>query len=705
MKQILQNMGSGETLLADVPAPRARPGSLLIQTQASLVSVGTEKMLVDFGKANMIDKARQQPEKVKQVLQKIKTDGLAPTLQAVRSKLDQPLVLGYSNAGVVIEVGEGVDGFSVGDRVVSNGPHAEIVCVAQNLCAKVPDGVSFDHASFAVVASIGLQGIRLIEPTLGERFVVTGLGLIGLLCVQILRANGCQVLGIDFDSSKCALARQFGAETVDLSNGEDPIVAAERFSHGHGVDGVLITASTKSNEPVHQAAEMCRKRGRIVLVGVVGLDLQRGDFYEKELSFQVSCSYGPGRYDSDYEDQGRDYPFGFVRWTEQRNFDAVLGLIQSRLIDVGALIANRYPIENALEAYQQLSSGGSLGILLEYPKVESTELSPERLVPLAPKPSGSAKASTVVVGLLGSGNFTGQVLLPALAKTDARLKTIISGSGVTGTHHGKKNGVEQSGTDSQDVFNDPEVNLVIITTRHNSHARQVLQALEAGKNVFVEKPLCLNISELEQIEEVAQRSGKLLMVGFNRRFSPHAVKMKQLLEGVDAPKSIVFTVNAGALPSDHWTQDLQVGGGRILGEACHFIDFCRFLTGKRVVAFSIDYMGGQSGAMGDVASIHLRYEDGSIATVHYYANGAKSFPKERVEVFCAGRILQLDNFRSLSGHGWSGFKKFKTRAQAKGHQEEMQVLVDALSTGKPAPISLSETLETMRISLELWQQR
>ena len=703
MKQILQNMGSGETLLTDVPAPRARAGCLLIQTQASLVSVGTEKMLVDFGKANLIDKARQQPEKVKQVLQKVKTDGLAPTIQAVRSKLDQPLALGYSSAGVVIEVGAGVDGVSVGDHVVSNGPHAEIVCVPQNLCAKVPDGVSLDHACFAVVASIGLQGIRLIEPTLGERFVVTGLGLIGLLCVQILRANGCQVLGIDFDSSKCEVARQFGAETVDLSKGEDPIIAAERFSNGHGVDGVLITASTKSNEPVHQAAEMCRQRGRIVLVGVVGLELQRGDFYEKELSFQVSCSYGPGRYDSSYEDQGRDYPFGFVRWTEQRNFEAVLDLVQSGAVDVGALIANRYAIEDALKAYEQLSSGGSLGILLKYPEPESNEVLPQRLVSLAPEQA--IKASSVVVGLLGAGNFTGQVLLPALGKTEARLKTIISGSGVTGTHHGKKNGFEQSGTDSRDVFEDSEVSLVMITTRHNSHARQVLQALESGKHVFVEKPLCLNMSELEQIEEVAQRSGKLLMVGFNRRFSPHAVKMKQMLEGVDAPKSIVFTVNAGAIPADHWTQDPEVGGGRILGEACHFIDFCRFLTGQKVVASSIDYLGGQSGALGDVASIHLRYEDGSIATIHYYANGAKSFPKERVEVFCAGRILQLDNFRSLSGHGWPKFKNFKTRSQAKGHGEEMQALVGAISKGKAAPIALSETLEAMRISLELWQQR
>lgn len=703
MKQILQNLGNGKTILTDVPAPRVRAGCLLIQTQMSLVSIGTEKMLVDFGKANLVDKARQQPEKVKQVLQKIKTDGLAPTLQAVRSKLDQPLPLGYSNAGVVIEVGHGVDGFSVGDRVLSNGHHAEIVCVPQNLCAKIPDSVPFDYASFGVVASIGLQGIRLIAPTLGECFVVTGLGLIGLLCVQILRANGCNVLGIDFDSCKCELARQFGADSVDLSKGEDPILAAERFSDGKGVDGVLITASTKSNEPVHQAAEMCRKRGRIVLVGVVGLELHRSDFYKKELSFQVSCSYGPGRYDPAYEEQGLDYPIGFVRWTEQRNFEAVLGLIQSGKIDVEALMTSRYTIENALAAYEQLSLGSALGVLLEYPECVACNEAPKRLVAL--NPAKVSRATGIVVGLLGAGNFTGQVLLPALAKTNARLKTIISGSGVTGTHHGKKYGVERSGTDSQDVFEDAEVNLIVVTTRHNSHARQVLQALKAGKHVFVEKPLCLTLDELDQIEEAAKQSDQQLMVGFNRRFSPHAVKMKQLLDGVDAPKSIIFTVNAGVIPADHWTQDFDVGGGRIVGEACHFIDFCRFLTGREVVASSIDYMGGQSGALGDVASIHLGYADGSIATIHYYANGEKSFPKERVEVFCAGRILQLDNFRSLNGHGWPGFKSFKTRKQAKGHREEMQGLLDSISMGKPVPIPLSETLETMRISLELWEQR
>ncbi|MDG1302227.1 MAG: bi-domain-containing oxidoreductase [Opitutae bacterium] len=703
MKQILQNLSSGETTLTEVPEPKVRKGHLLIRTEASLVSVGTEKMLVDFGKANLLDKARQQPDKVKQVLQKMKTDGIITTVEAVRAKLDQPLPLGYSNAGVVVEVGAGAVGFAVGDRVLSNGPHAGMVCVPQNLCAKVPDGVTPEQACFGVVTSIGLQGVRLLEPTLGERIVVTGLGLIGLLCVQILRANGCSVLGIDFDPKKCEQARRFGAETVDLSKGEDALVTAEKFSRGRGVDGVLITAATKSNEPVHQAAEMCRKRGRIILVGVVGLDLLRSDFYEKELSFQVSCSYGPGRYDSNYEDKGLDFPFGYVRWTEQRNFEAVLQLIESGSLDTSSLVTHQFSINEAVDAYEQLSGGNALGIVLSYPEAPLGGESAQRLVTLAP--TSSAKPSKAVVGMIGAGNFTGQVLLPVLAKTGARLKTIISGAGVTGTHHGKKHGFEFSGTDAVDVFDDPEISLVMVTTRHNSHARQVLSALAAGKHVFVEKPLCMTIGELDEIEQAVRDSGKSVIVGFNRRFSPHTVKMKQLLDGINAPKSVVLTVNSGLIPPEHWTQDPEVGGGRIVGEACHFIDLCGFLVGARVKGTSINYLGEGAGALGDVASIQLSYEDGSIATVHYLSNGSKSFPKERVEVFSAGRVLQLDNFRQLTGYGWPGFKKLKTRSQAKGHAEEMATVIDWLEQGGTAPISFEDILETTRISLELWDQR
>ncbi len=724
MRQILQNLGSGETILADVPAPGCRSGSLLIQTRASLVSIGTEKMLIDFGKAGWIDKARKQPDKVLQVLQKIKTDGLFPTIHAVKSKLDQPIPLGYCNVGSIIEVENLAlnSCFHIGDRVVSNGPHAEAVCVPQNLCVRVPDSVTDEEAAFTVVGAIGLQGIRLLQPTLGESFVVTGLGLIGLLCVQLLRVHGCRVLGIDFDSSKCALARQFGAEAVDLSKCEDPIAMAAAFSRGRGVDGVLITASTRSNEPVHQAALMCRKRGRIVLVGVVGLELSRSDFYEKELSFQVSCSYGPGRYDENYEQKGNDYPVGFVRWTEQRNFEAILDMMADRRLDVRPLISHRFPILEALRAYETVSLGKALGIVLQYPvdneaSESKTCFKLQRTLQLSPN-RASVAVPEVVIGVIGAGNFAGQILLPALKKTGARLKTIASATGVTGTHLGKKFGFEVSTTDTDSIFADSEINTILITTRHNSHARYVLQGLKAGKRVYVEKPLCLTRQELDEIVCACQAGIQpsstvnsqpstltpFIVVGFNRRFAPQVVKMQSLLSTVSEPKTIVFTVNAGMIPANHWTQDLQIGGGRILGEGCHFIDLLRFLVGKPIVKINAMKIGGSGAVTEDKMTVTLAFADGSTGTVHYFANGHKSFPKERVEVFCAGRILQLDNFRKLTGFGWPGFKKMNLWTQDKGHTAEMAALVAAIKNGKESPIPFAEIIEVTRACFDAVEQ-
>lgn len=706
MHQILQNLGTGETVLMDVPTPQVSPGRLLLRTSRSLVSIGTERMLVEFGRAGWIQKARQQPDKVLQVLQKIRTDGLVPTLDAVRSKLDEPLPLGYCNAGVVVETGAGVaaDRFAPGTRVVSNGPHAEFVLVPENLCAAIPEGVSDEAAAFAVVGSIGLQGIRLIQPTLGESVVVTGLGLIGLLCVQMLRANGCRVLGIDLDPAKCALARRFGAEVVDLAAGQDPVAVAQAWTGGRGVDGVLITASTRSSEPVRQAAHMCRKRGRIVLVGVTGLELSRADFYQKELTFQVSCSYGPGRYEAAYEQRGLDYPVGFVRWTEQRNFEAFLELLRAGSVDVAPLVSHRFPFAEALRAYELVAAKQGLGIILEYggAAVAPTEAFPASArVVVLPKPAAPA-VPEVVVGVLGAGNFTGRTLLPALAKTGARLRSIASGGGVTASHLGRKFGFEQATTDSAALLADDAVNLLMVTTRHNSHARYVVAGLQAGRRVFVEKPLCLTFCELEEIRTVhAAASAPFLMVGFNRRFAPHVVRMRQLLGAVPGPKSFVMTVNAGAIPADHWTQDPAVGGGRIVGEACHFIDLLRFLAGGPVVRATATYASGPGAEQRDIASLQLAFADGSIGTVHYLASGGKSFPKERLEVFCQGRVLQLDNFRVLHGFDWPGFSRQKLWSQDKGHEAEMRAVVDAVRQGGPSPIPFEELCEVASISLRL----
>jgi len=551
VKQVLQSLKSGAIEVADVPRPAVTRGHLLVQTSRTLISAGTERMLVEFGRASLLNKARQQPERVRQVLDKIRTDGLGPTLDAVRNKLDQPLPLGYCNVGVVIELGEGVSGFAVGDRVVSNGKHAEVVSVPASLCAPVPEGVPDEQAVFTVLGAIGLQGIRLAQPTLGEAVVVTGLGLIGLLTVQLLRAHGCRVLGMDLDAGKLALARRFGAETVDLSAGQDPIAAADAFSRGRGVDAVLITASTRSDEPMHQAALMCRQRGRIVLVGVAGLDLSRDDFYKKELSFQVSSSYGPGRYDPTYEEKGQDYPVGFVRWTAQRNFEAVLDMMAAGRLDPAPVVSHRIAIGDAAQAYALLSAPAeSLGIVLEYP---ATDEPPARTVSLGASRATQAAgpAGTPGVSFIGAGNYASSVLIPAFAAAGARLRIVASSGGVTSLHAGRKFGFAQTTTDPDAVFADRDTSIVVVTTRHDSHARFVLRALSAGKDVFVEKPLCLTLAELGDIEALHRRlaevgSAPRLMVGFNRRFAPQVRRMKELLTGTAGPKAFVITVNAGA---------------------------------------------------------------------------------------------------------------------------------------------------------------
>lgn len=707
MKQILQNLKTGATEVADVPSPGVARGHLLIHSSCTLVSAGTERMLVDFGKANLINKARQQPDKVRMVVDKISTDGLIPTLESVRNKLEQPLPLGYCNAGVVVEIGAGVTGFEIGDRVASNGKHADVVRVPINLCAKVPDGVSDEDAAFTVLGAIALQGIRLVQPTLGEAVVVTGLGLIGLMAVQLLRAHGCRVLGLDFDADKLALARQFGAETVNLAAGEDPIVAAQAFSRGRGVDAVLVTAATQSNEPMHQAALMCRQRGRIVLVGVTGLQLSRDDFFKKELTFQVSSSYGPGRYDPNYEEKGQDYPLGFVRWTEQRNLEAVLDMMAAGRLDVASLISHRFAIDDAQQAYELVAgAGSSLGILLSYPGITSG--SDARTVRLSADTTMSRTASiarikAVSVSFVGSGSFATGMLIPAFKAAGAKLRTVVSSGGVSGLHAGRKYGFAQTTTDSDGVFADPDTDIVVISTRHDSHARLVLQALAAGKNVFVEKPLCLATTELDQIASLharlsEQRRAPLVMVGFNRRFAPQVQKIKSLLVGVAGPKSFVMTVNAGAIPADHWTQDIEVGGGRIVGEACHFVDLLRFLADTRITRYQLTRMDA---ATADTVTIQLSFADGSIGTIHYFANGSKRFPKERLEVFARGGVLQLDNYRRLIGFGWSGFKSMNLWRQDKGHRACAAAFVRSVEQGAPEPIPFDEILEVSRVTLAL----
>lgn len=708
MRQVLQSLADGRTILADVPAPMAERGGLLVRTTRSLISAGTERMLVEFARAGWIDKARQQPEKVRKVFDKVRTDGFLPTLDAVRSKLDQMIPLGYCNVGRVAEVGADVHGLAVGERVVSNGPHAEFVAVTRNLCARIPDGVADDEAVFTVLAAIALQGVRLTAPTLGERFVVTGLGLLGLVTVQLLRANGCRVLGIDPDPTKAEFARQFGADVVALERGEDPLAVAEAFSGGVGVDGVLITASTRSNDPVSQGERMCRQRGRIVLVGVTGLELHRSDFYQKELSFQVSCSYGPGRYDPQYEEMGTDYPLGFVRWTEQRNFQAVLEMMNTRALDVRALITHRFAFDAAPAAYELLATKvhPHLGILLEY-AAHTGDRVRSRTVVCDRQTTHAAAGAEPGIALIGAGNYATRVLIPALAASGGRLQGISSGKGVSAAHCARKFGFARATTDSESLIDAEDIDIVVIATRHDSHARFVLRALQAGKHVFVEKPLAITDNEIHSIAEgwracapAGQRPQ--IMVGFNRRFAPQVVRMKSLLAGVRGPKCFIVTVNAGAIPAGHWTQDPLVGGGRIIGECCHFVDLLRFLVGQAIVDAQARPLAGEAAsAPHDTVAITLSFADGSWGTIHYLANGHPSFPKERIEVFCAGRILQLDNFRRLRAYGWPGFRSMKVWRQDKGHMACVRAFVAAVRSGAGAPIPLEELLEVARVSVAL----
>lgn len=697
MKQILQSFKTGATTLEEVPAPMVSRGQVLIKTTHSLVSLGTERMLVEFGKSSLISKARQQPDKVKQVLDKIKTEGLMPTLEAVFNKLEQPLPLGYCNVGKVIGIGEGVTEFAIGDRVASNGQHAEMVSIPSNLVVKIPENVSNEEAAFTVIGSIGLQGIRLCNPTFGETIVVTGLGLIGLLTAQMLLANGCRVIGIDVDAAKCALASQWGVIPVNPAAGDEPVKAVLDHTNGIGADGVIITASAKTNTIISQAAQMSRKRGRIVLVGVIGLDISRAEFYEKELTFQVSCSYGPGRYDENYEHKGNDYPLPFVRWTENRNFEAILQAISSGQLKVKELITEVVELNDYQKIYGNIGSSRSIASILKY----SEELTPSGTAEAQRNTvileNRSFKGSKGVIGVIGAGNFTKMTMLPALKGSGAGFKYIASNGGVTGTALAKKFSFTHSTTDYKQILSDPEVDTVLITTRHNSHAKFTIEALRAGKHTFVEKPLALNPEEFNQILQAYNQPTPTLTIGFNRRFSPHIQSIKKAIGNNPGSINIIATMNAGAIPANVWVHDLQVGGGRIIGEACHYFDLCVYLAGSEIASVCMNSMGENPKENTDNASILLKFKNGSNAVVNYFANGAKSYSKERVEVFSRERIFIMDNFRTTKGYGARGFHDLKTKID-KGHKAQFHQYIKRIKEGGEPLIPMNEIVNVTKAS-------
>jgi predicted dehydrogenase/threonine dehydrogenase-like Zn-dependent dehydrogenase len=674
MKQIIQNLNNGETSLIEVPAPMVMDGHLLIQSTYSLVSIGTEKMLVDFGRANWLNKVIQQPDQVKVAWDKIKTDGFKSTIHSIKNKLNTPIPLGYSNAGRVIAVGNNVGGFKVGDRVVSNGSHAELVHVAQNLVAKIPDSVTDQEAAFTVVGSIALQGIRLINPTFGETIVVFGLGLIGQIAVQLLKANGCQVIGIDSDEQKCKQAESLGILTICNHNKVDVSDEIIGLTNKAGCDAVLITAAAKNDSIVGDAAHMCRKRGRIVLIGVVNLNLLRSDFYEKELNFQVSCSYGPGRYDYDYEKNGNDYPIGFVRWTAQRNFEAVLQAMAMRQLDVLPLIGQKLKIEDFAAVYQSQATIKSIATLFEYPKLkdyaQKIVITENRAHPIDIKG----------IAIIGAGSFASKVILPMLKQNGASIPIIVSANGLTAAQVARQHAIAEATTNVDEVWNSKEINTVIIATQHQFHAPLCIQALQSGKNVFVEKPLAINLVELNQIKEAYQKTSAIVNVGFNRRFAPLSYKAKALLENA-SQINMVFTINAGQIPNNHWLRDRSMSGGRIIGEVCHFIDLASYFAASKIIAVCTNSLSESD----EDVSILLKFENGSSATINYFTNGHKAYDKERVELYANGKTILIENWKHLKGFGFKALTN-KSVIQDKGHAQQFKLLAEQINKNTEALI-------------------
>jgi predicted dehydrogenase/threonine dehydrogenase-like Zn-dependent dehydrogenase len=710
MKQLLQNLKTGEGLVADVPAPLALRGRVIVRAAASLVSAGTERAFVELGRKGIVGKAKERPDLVRKVVEKVKSEGLLSTLQSVREKLDESHALGYSAAGVVVEVGEGVTEFRAGDRVACAGTgyatHAELLSVPKNLCVRLPDAVDFESAAFATLGAIALQGVRLAEPTLGESVVVIGLGLIGQLAAQLLRANGCRVFGVDLDASKVELAKRLGADDGCASE-EGVKESVLKWSRGRGADAVVITAATQSDGPVELAGEISRLRGRVVAVGLVGMNVPRQTYFQRELTLRVSMSYGPGRYDPEYEERGHDYPLPYVRWTEGRNLEAFLDLAASGSVRTAPLVTHRFNVEESARAYELISGDARepyLGILINY----DTEREIERNVEnpsskFKVQSSRSEGAGVVRVGLIGAGDYARRMLLPHFKALGAEFVSIATASGVSARDVGTRYGFARFVSGAEEVLSDESVNLVVVATRHDTHAELARRALERGLHVFVEKPLAIDDAGLDSVLEAASSSSGLLTVGFNRRFSPHARAAKEFFEGVRAPLSILYRVNAGRVPRSHWTQDLSEGGGRIVSEVCHFVDFMQFLTGSTVVRVYSEPVASDDREAVDEDSIFvtLKFADGSNGTIAYLAEGDRALHKERIEVFGGGRTFVIEDFRAGEAYRDGHETRTRLRAQDKGQREEVRAVCEALLRGGPAPIPLRELAAATRATFRI----
>ncbi len=700
MKQLLQNMRDGKTTIEDVPVPTPRAGQALVRVAASLVSAGTERMVVEFAEKSLVGKAQSRPDLVKQVLDKMSREGIPPTLQAAFSRLDQPMALGYSSAGTIVALGPGMDGFHVGQRVACAGGnyavHAEYNLIPRNLLTPLPDSVDFESAAFTTLGAIALHGLRLAEPQLGENVAVIGLGLLGLLTIQMAAAAGCRVWGVDTNPERVALAQGFG---VAACSRQTAIDSAQAFTANRGFDSVIICADTKSTDPVELAGAIARDRAKVVATGAVGLTFPRKIYYEKELSFINSRSYGPGRYDPGYEENGHDYPLGYIRWTEGRNFQAVVTLLENGKLQTQPLITHHFPIEQAAEAYEVITGKKKepfLGVLLTYAGDEQKTDSKTIHFPL---PAATKAAPAVKIGVLGAGLFANATLLPAMKKvSDLEMVGIASAGGLHAQHSGKKFGFRYATSEDAQILNDPNINTVLILTRHDSHADLAVQALQAGKHVFVEKPLAVNSEQLSKITDQLQKTDQgLLMTGFNRRFAPLAQQLAAFYQNRSEALYMHYRINAGYIPLNHWTHDPEQGGGRIIGEGCHFIDFLTFLVGAAPVSVSAVALPNGGKYREDNVSMTFSFADGSVGVVDYLANGDKSFPKERVELFGGGLVAVLDDFRSLETVKDGKRQMVKLASQDKGHFNELQALVSGIRNGK-APIAYDQLIGVTRAS-------
>jgi predicted dehydrogenase/threonine dehydrogenase-like Zn-dependent dehydrogenase len=707
MKQVLQNRKTGRPFVGEVPVPALQRGRVLVRTVASLISAGTERAAVELVSKGLVQEARQRPDLVKAVVAKVKNEGLLNTFASVRDKMAASQALGYSAAGVVAAVADDVTEFQVGDRVACAGvgyaSHAEVLSVPKNLCVHLPEGVSFESGAYGTLGAIALQGVRLAEPTLGESVVVIGLGLVGQLTVQLLKANGCRVFGLDLDQSRVALALELGADKAAVSN-ETTAKEIETWTKGHGADAVLITAATDSNQPIELAARVSRLKGRVIVVGMTGMDIPRAPFFSRELKLIISMSYGPGRYDPEYEERGHDYPLPYVRWTEKRNIESFLELIAEKRLNVERLTTHRFPIAEADRAYQLISgelNEPNLGVVLSY----DPEADVARKVSLGARSTGPVRKSekSIVLGVIGAGGYVPAMLLPHFKTEGVEFRSIATASGISAHDVGKRFGFAYAVSSADEVLDEPAVNLVVVGTRHDTHAELARAALERNKHVFVEKPLALNDEQLDAVLEAAGSSTGKLMVGFNRRFSPLAQRAKEFFKGRDTPLSLLYRVNAGRIPKEHWTQNADEGGGRIVGEVCHFVDLMQFLTGAPPVYVFADSISAKSSKIVDADSVFitLRFADGSNGSIAYLSEGDKALAKERIEIFGAGRVFVLDDFRRATLYKDGREEQVALKAQDKGQQEQVRAICASVLQGGAAPISLDELAATSRATFRV----